>query len=203
MNRKTFISYKYSEARNLRDRIIEKLGNASQYYKGETAESPDLTDLKTETIKKNLRDMIYDSSVTIVIVSPNMTQSRWIDWEIEYSLKEIPRGERISHSNGIIGVIMKVDGKYDWIATRGVNADGCSYVSYKEEKLYNIIKQNRYNNITDEKYCCKYCKTYDRMNGSYISLIQEDDFLKTPSKYIENAYEKSQLINKFEITKER
>ena len=203
MSRKTFISYKYSEAQDLRDRIIRKLGDASQFYKGETAESPDLTDLKTETIKKNLRNMIYDSSVTIVIVSPNMTQSRWIDWEIEYSLKEIAREGKISHSNGIVGVIMKVKGGYDWIVSSGKHADGCSYVSYKEDKLYNIIKQNRYNNITDKKYYCKECKTYDRMNGSYISLIKEDDFLEDPDKYIENAYNKSQAINDFEITKER
>ena len=49
-----------------------------------TSESPDLTDTSTENIKKNLKDMMYDTSVTIVILSPNMTESNWIDWEIEY-----------------------------------------------------------------------------------------------------------------------
>lgn len=52
MAHKTFISYKYSEARELRDRIIEEMGEDAQYYKGETSESPDLGDLKTESIKK-------------------------------------------------------------------------------------------------------------------------------------------------------
>lgn len=32
--------------------------------------------------------MMFDTSVTIVIISPNIKKSRWIDWEIEYSLKE-------------------------------------------------------------------------------------------------------------------
>ena len=71
------------------------------YYKGETADSPDLTDLKTETIKQHLRDMMYNTSVTIVIISPHMKESKWIDWELEYCLKKISRKERTSKRNGI------------------------------------------------------------------------------------------------------
>ena len=44
MAHKTFISYKYSEARDLRDRIIEALGEDATYYKGETSDSLDLSD---------------------------------------------------------------------------------------------------------------------------------------------------------------
>ena len=44
MAHKTFISYKYSEAQDLRDRIIDAMGDDAQYYKGETSDSPDLTD---------------------------------------------------------------------------------------------------------------------------------------------------------------
>ena len=52
MAHKTFISYKYTESRNLRDRIIIALGPDATYYNGETSESPDMSDLKTETIRK-------------------------------------------------------------------------------------------------------------------------------------------------------
>ena len=90
MAHKTFISYKYSESQKLRDRIIEALGDDATYYKGETSESPDLSDTSTENIKKNLRDMMFDTSVTIIILSPNMKESKWIDWEIEYCLKKMP-----------------------------------------------------------------------------------------------------------------
>lgn len=79
MAHKTFISYKYSEARTLRDKIIKAMGEDASYYQGETSDSPDLTDTSTENIKKNLRDMMFDTSVTIVIISPNMKQSKWID----------------------------------------------------------------------------------------------------------------------------
>ena len=94
MAHKTFISYKYSEAQELRDRIIEAMGDDASFYQGETSDSPDLTDTSTENIKRALRDMMYDTSVTIVIISPNMKQSKWIDWEIKYCLKKITRKDR-------------------------------------------------------------------------------------------------------------
>ena len=61
MARKTFISYKYSEAREIRDRIISSLGDDATYYRGERATSPDLTDFTTSTIKNNLKNKIYGS----------------------------------------------------------------------------------------------------------------------------------------------
>src|SRR5699024_6009074 len=126
MAHKTFISYKWSEAQDLRDDIIKALGDDATYYKGETSDSPDLTDTSTENIKKNLKDMMYDTSVTIVILSPNMTESKWIDWEIEYCLKNIARKNRTSHTNGVVGVIMKVDGGYSWFKKTGTNCHGNS-----------------------------------------------------------------------------
>ena len=75
MAHKTFISYKYSEAQDLRDRIIKALGDDASYYQGETSDSPDLTDTSTENIKNNLKDMMYDTSVTIVIISPHIWKS--------------------------------------------------------------------------------------------------------------------------------
>ncbi len=113
MARKTFISYKYSEAQDLRDRIVEALGEDATYYQGERADSPDLTDTSTENIKSSLTDMMYDTSVAIVVVSPNLKQSKWVDWEIEYCLKEISRKGRTSKTNGLIGVVQKVGGGYD------------------------------------------------------------------------------------------
>ena len=191
MAHKTFISYKYSEAQDLRDRIIESLGKDASYYKGETSDSPDLTDTSTENIKKNLKDMMFDTSVTIVIISPNMKESKWIDWEIEYCLKNITRKDRTSHTNGVVGVIMKVDGKYDWFKYSTTNSDNCSVSSYHDFKTFDIINKNRYNQ--DPKiYSCDKCKCVNALTGSYIAFVEEDDFLANPDKYINNAYDKSE-----------
>ncbi|WP_404991294.1 TIR domain-containing protein [Cupriavidus pauculus] len=203
MARKTFISYKYSEAQDLRDRIVDSLGDDAIYYRGETTESPDLTDTTAENIKNNLKDMMFDTSVTIVIVSPNMVQSKWIDWEIEYSLKEITRDERTSATNGVVGVIMKSGGGYDWLTASQTNADGCSVRTIDGNKLYPIINNNRYNIKGDDGFACAHCKTYDRLTGSYISLVDEELFLKDPGFYIESAYDKSKKLDEYNISKQR
>ena len=191
MSHKTFISYKYSEARNLRNSIIDALGDHAIYYQGETSSSPDLSDTSTENIKKNLTDMMYDTSVTLVIISPNMKNSNWIDWEIEYSLKNITRQGRTSHTNGVVGVIMKFNGGYSWLKTTSTNGDGCTSSSYDESKVYSIINNNRFNQ-NPKKYSCDTCKTVNALTGSYIAYVEEETFLSDPQKYIDNAYDKSE-----------
>lgn len=125
MAHKTFISYKFSEACNVRDKIIDALGENAKFYKGETSDSPDMSDLKTESIKENLKNMIYETSVMIVVISPDMKNSNWIDWEIEYCLKEMKRGDKTSHSNGLVGVIMDIGG-YSWFKGERRHTDGCT-----------------------------------------------------------------------------
>lgn len=105
MARKTFISYKYSEARRLRDIIIKALGSDATYYQGEYSDSPYIGDLKTDTIKKKLADMIFSTSVMIVIISENVDQSEWIEWEINYATTRQTRNGIQSQPNGIVMVI--------------------------------------------------------------------------------------------------
>lgn len=203
MAHKTFISYKYSESQELRDAIVDALGDDAMYYKGETSDSPDLTDTSTENIKKNLADMMYDTSVTIVIISPNMKESNWIDWEIEYSLKNINRKGRTSHTNGVVGVIMKHNGGYDWFKTISTNGDGCTVSSYDESKVYSIINKNRFNQ-NPTVYICDVCKTVNALTGSYIAYVEEETFLSDPQRYIDNAYDKSENdASGYDITKTR
>jgi hypothetical protein len=200
---KTFISYKYSEARDLRDRIIEELGDDAMFYKGETSDSPDLSDTTTENIKRALTDMMYETSVTIIIISPDMKNSKWIDWEIEYSLKNNTRNNRTSHTNGLLGVIMKCNGGYSWFKTTSVKDDGCKSSRFYEDKVYPIIRKNRFNQMP-KIYKCNVCKTVDALLGSYIAYIEEQTFLADPQKYIDNAYDKSENdAAGYEITKVR
>jgi len=145
---------------------------------------------------------MYGTSVTIVIVSPNFKQSKWIDWEIEYCLKEYSRMGRASKTNGVVGVIQKVNGGYDWLIDISKKPDGCSVRKIYNSRLYPIIYKNRYNHGSGE-YVCNNCQTYSQLDGSYISLIDEGDFLDDPGKYIENAYEKSEISNKFDLKKQR
>lgn len=200
MAHKTFISYKYSEAQDTRDAIIEALGEDATYYQGETSDSPDMTDLKTSTIKKKLTDMMFSTSVLIVVISPNIKQSKWIDWEIEYCLQDKTRLGRTSHTNGILAVIKKYNGGYSWFKSNRQNADGCSSNSYEEHLVYDIINHNRYNQ-TPKVYSCNICKTVNALTGSYISYIEEETFLSNPNKYIDNAFDKSESDAGYILTK--
>ncbi len=202
MAHKTFISYKYSEATVLRDNIIKALGDDATYYQGETSESPDLTDTSTENIKRVLKDMMFNTSVTIVILSPNMIKSKWIDWEIEYSLKQITRSNRTSQTNGVVGVIMKYNGGYDWLITHSTDCHGSPTIDYKKEYLYPIIHKNHYNS-NPQIWHCKDCETYNSMNGSYISYFTEEYFLKNPQYYIDNAFDKSEKTDNYNLTRQK
>ncbi|SFL73632.1 MTH538 TIR-like domain [Gracilibacillus orientalis] len=202
MAHKTFISYKYSETKDLRDEIVKALGDDAKYYQGETSESPDLSDKTTDYIKEKLKDMIYSTSVTIVVISPNMKLSNWIDWEIEYSLKQIKRGDRTSGTNGVLGVVMKYNGDYSWLRPSVENSDGHTAILTNDDYLYEIIHKNRFNQEPPE-YTCDVCKNVDALTGSYISLINEENFLENPNKYIDNAYDKSKNTSNYKLTRKK
>ena len=202
MAHKTFISYKYSEAQELRDEILEALGDDAVYYQGETADSPDLTDDATSTIKAKLTDMMYGTSVTIVVLSPQIRNSKWIDWEIEYCLKEISRNGRTSKTNGLVGIVHKVNGSCDWLVTTTPKADGCTVRNIDDTKLYSIINANRFN-LGNKSYSCSNCQTYDALSASYMSIVDEHVFLQDPQRYIDNAFEKAEKSGDFDLTKQR
>lgn len=188
MAHKTFISYVYGEANELRDKIIRAMGDDATYYKGETSDSRDLGNLQDETIKKELSDMIFDTSVTIVIISPNMKKSEWMDWEIKYSLREKTRNGVTRHANGLVGVIMKYNGAYNWFKCRIRNILGTFVTKYHDEYLLPIIKKNRNNQRPMQRY---YNENERELYGSYISFIEEEEFLANHNNYINIAFTKS------------
>ncbi|OWR14324.1 TIR domain-containing protein [Chryseobacterium sp. VAUSW3] len=202
MAKKTFISYKYDEAQELRNKILVKLGQDAKYYRGETSNSPDLSDSTTERIKEYLKDMIFSTSVTIVIISPRMIYSKWIDWEIEYSLHNYKRGDITSRSNGVVAVIMNINGSTDWLKIHSINTHGLYKVQFRNEYLFPIISRNHYNSNPPLKHCND-CNTYDSLNGSYITMVDENEFLNYPDYYINNAYDKSKQLSNYILKKER
>ena len=167
------------------------MGEDATYYNGETSDSPDMSDESNRKIQEYLKDCMFPTSVTIVIISPHMKESHWIDWEISYCLKKIKREGRTSHRNGLVGVIMKVNNSYDWFKYRQTNSDGCSVCNYHTEKVYDLINDNRLNQ-EPPVYSCDKCKCVNALTGSYIAFVEEDEFLANIDKYINNAYDKSE-----------
>ena len=195
MARKTFISYKYSDVvagktNNLRDKIIAKLGDDAKFYRGEDGYARDLSSYSATYIKETLKKMIYDTSVTILILSPNMKLSQWMNWELSYSLYYITRNGRPSRANGVVAVVQKQQtygfkSGYEWF--KNWNGD------WDVSKAFEIVRINQNNKKP-------YAPT--SFSPNYIDIISEDTFLKDPSKYIEEAYEKSQNIEYYSVYKQ-
>lgn len=128
--------------------------------------------------------MIYDTSVLIVILSPNMTQSEWMEWELNYALRNQTRNDRTSHPNGVIAVVQKQE-------TYSYFSDGYYWLkdwqgNWDLSKTFSLIKSNQNNKMISAPYY---------LSENYIDIITEEAFMRNPSKYIEAAYLKSQNID--------
>lgn len=142
-----FVSYKYydSDVKSLgngistvRDYVncVERLFDKSEkvYYCGER-DGDDQSDFSEDIIRRHLSDKIFYTTVTVVLISPNMydrsrpENMQWIPWEISYSLKETRRESGKSHMNAVLAVVLPDrNGKYDY----AVEQCGCHRVIHKE-----------------------------------------------------------------------
>ena len=225
MGRKIFVSYKYADGnvkklnnnRNttVRDYVTEferKLDLTDHIYKGES-DGEDLSNLSDDTIWEKLKDRIYDSSITIVFISPNMKESdkkdrdQWIPWEVSYSLKEMSRknsnGVAItSKSNAMIAVVLPdKNGMYSYyLENKECCPSGCNL--HKTNILFEIIRKNKFNANNIKPRICNNGSHIWNGESSYIAAVRWDDFIHNYNKYIDAAYQRQKNIANFNITKD-
>ena len=225
MGRKIFVSYKYADddVKNLnwrenstvRDYVTkfeEKLENSDNIYKGEH-DDEDLSGYSDDTILEKLKDRIYDSSVTVIFISPNMKEenqrerNQWIPWEISYSLKEVSRrnknGDSVtSKSNAMVAVVLpNSSGEYSYYLEK---KDCClsSCTTHYTNKLFTIIRKNKYNLKETNKRKCQNNSTIWYGDCSYIKAVKWEDFINNYNYYIELACKRQENIEDYNITKE-
>jgi len=221
MSHKVFVSYKYHDSyvrflptskdlqtkvRDYVDILEEKLGK-NNIFKGEQ-DGEDLSKLKDDTIWEKLKKRIYDSSVTIVCISPGMKEtgkydkSQWIPWEVRYSLCEYSKDQRTSHTNGLIGLVLPdMYGNYDYVMKR----NSCCYYHCDTINLSNsfyIIEKNMFNRIENAASTCNAGTTLWAYDDSYMIMVRWDDFIKNidvMNEYIEAAFQRAQHKNDYEL----
>lgn len=191
MGKKIFISYKYADkevyngvgissstlsadvkARDYVTWLEEKFTKRTAHvYKGEK-DNEDLSDKSKDYIWDFLKDKLYDTSITIVLISPNMKEyrrwdkSQWIPWEISYSLRKVPRNGYTSHSNAILAVILPDKSN--------------SYAYFDKNKTFKILTDN--------------------INNGYIPVVNWDNFKYDCDKYINKALEAQKKISRDLLT---
>lgn len=222
MGKKIFVSYKYAdsdvqaldnkswwETTTVRD-YVDKLETyfdrySDHIYKGESGDE-DLSYLSEYQIWEKLKDRIYDSSVTIIMISPNMKEpnrrdrSQWIPWEISFSLKETTRNDRTSHSNAILAIVLPDrNGSYNYYLTQKY----CGVTVHHTDRLFKIISQNKFNKKSPDRQLCNQCGGYHYFGDcSYIDAVKWSDFITLPNYYINKAVERQENIEDYNITKE-
>ncbi len=225
MGKKIFVSYKFADDRvknllfyensTVRDYVTkfeEVLNTSDNIYKGES-DGEDLSNLSEATIWEKLKDRIYDSSVTVVFISPGMKESwkadrsQWIPWEISYSLKEISRKNKngdpvTSRSNAMVAVVLPDEnGSYDYyLESKNCCASGCT--THHTDKLFEILRKNKFNLKTAIKKNCDTGLTIWYGEYSYIKAVKWSDFISNYSIYIEEACDRQNNIDDYEICKE-
>ncbi|AYO55225.1 TIR domain-containing protein [Acinetobacter wuhouensis] len=200
MGNKVFISYKYADSsvqrlittssweqttpRNYVDIIQQKVfPKYGHINKGEN-DGESLANFKESTIYSKLADKIFDSSITIVLISPNMKVSypfekdQWIPWEISYSLRTKNRQENRSNPNAILAVVLPDSfGNYDY----------ANYYSFGFE----ILKLNKSN--------LKPAYSYGVYDNDYIVSCTWTQFLSQFDSWIEKALRNRSNVEKYNL----
>ena len=227
MGKNIFISYKYKDnsvrslkntileeirnptiVRNYVDILQEKLRDRGNINLGEK-DGEDLSSFSDETIASKLRDKIFNSSLTIVLISPNMKDifsketDQWIHWEISYSLKEVTREDRTSRTNAVLAIVLpdKTNNPYEYFITSNNCYTNCDCKTLKISSLFKILQKNMFNQKDKTIYRADCPNVYSGF-PSYIHCVTWDDFICDMNKHIDIAYKINDNINNYTIVKE-
>ena len=219
MGRKIFVSYKYSDslvsrlssvsifdnttARHYVDELTKTLKDNNDIFKGEN-DDESLDGFSDETIKSKLRDKIFDSSVSIILISKGMKETfkdekdQWIPWEVTYSLRESSRNGVTSKINGVLTVVLPDENdSYEYFITKD---EACNCRCLNTPTLFKILKDNMFNVKSPDRRDCNGSWVYSG-DSSYIQSVKWGDFIGYPSKYIEKAIELRDRHDDFLIAK--
>lgn len=202
MGRKVFISYKYLDTnvrqipdilylQNRRTRVrdyvdkLQELIGEDNINKGEK-DGEDMSVLEDTTIQSILGDKIFDSSITLVLISPNMKDpylpetEQWIPWEISYSLREQSREGRTSKTNAVMAIVLPdFNNSYEYY----IKEHTCQYCNTRTlltDKLFKVLSVNMFNRYFPTYSNCQYHSIYNRPQTgecSYIPSVKWDDFI--------------------------
>lgn len=221
MGRKIFISYKYADTnvrqdpniwgRNTRVRdyvdTLQELIGEENINKGEK-DGEDLSVLEDTTIQSILGDKIYDSSITLVLISPNMKEpykselDQWIPWEISYSLREQTRNGRQSKTNAVMAIVLPdANNSYEYFLQEH-SCPYCNTTTYMTNRLFKILSANMFNRyIPTYSTCTHHITPPETGEFSYIPCVKWDDFIANIENNLQRVENIKSNIDLYSIKK--
>lgn len=203
MATKVFISFRFSDGKELKEELIDLFDSSTEVIN--RSEDVDRSNMSEDTIQKYLYNKLKDTSVTIVILTPeaiNYKKDLWgnyDDWlydEVRYSLED-----RISNrTNGIIALYTD-DSESSLIKKSTHTCNKCNETSNCRtlQEFDNLVRKNMLN--VKQAYKESKCDNLYDDKDSYISLVHFDDFKKDYEKYIDLAKEKRNRKEEFDLIK--
>lgn len=222
MGHKIFVSYKFADSqvenltgqnnstvRSYVDELENYFDSSNHIYKGESS-GEDLSKLEEETIWSKIRDRIFDSTMTIVFISPGMKvwwqeeKNQWIPWEVSFSLRTTKRSNQngdtyTSNPNAMLAVILPdVNGSYNYfLEKKNCCNDKC--LMHHTDKTFDIIRQNMFNLKSADTHVCDNGSTVWPGDSSYISCVKWKDFISDTESHIDAAYARQKSISDYDI----
>ncbi|KAJ82224.1 TIR domain-containing protein [Enterococcus faecalis] len=204
MATKVFISFRFSDGKELKDELIELFDSSTEVIN--RSEDVDRSEMSEDTIQEYLYEKLKNTSVTIVILTPEAVDYRknlwggyddWLYDELRYSLED-----RISNrTNGVIALYTD-DSESLILKSSSHTCNKCNETRTCRTltNFDNLARKNMLN--VKEKYKANKCDNlYDDDKDSYISLVHFDDFKKDYEKYINSAKEKRDRKEEFRLVK--
>ena len=100
--RKCFISYHGDDLKDV-DKFITRFGRHSFIKRGITLPEEVINSSETDYVLRRIRELyLLDSTITIVLIGPCTWSRRFVDWELQASLRRSANG----HPNGLIGILL-------------------------------------------------------------------------------------------------
>lgn len=204
MATKVFISFRFSDGKELKDELIELFDSSTEVIN--RSEDVDRSEMSEDTIQEYLYEKLKNTSVTIVLLTPDAVDyrkdlwGRYDDWlydELRYSLED-----RVSNrTNGIIALYTD-DSESLVLKKSSHTCSKCNETSTCRSLLDfdNLARKNMLN--VKEDYKENKCDgLYNDDKDSYISLVHFDSFKKDYEKYINSAKEKRDRKEEFNLVK--
>jgi len=229
MGKKIFVSYKYGDnnvyplpratygltllscyqqttVRHYVDELYVHLDINDHILKGEQ-DGESLAHFKDSTIESKLRAKIHDSSITIVMISPNMKDpykpesDQWIPWEIAYSLREYTRGYRTSLSNAVLAVVLPDRNNSYGYYLRDNTCCALKCRTQMVDHVFQIIRDNMFNAKQRTQQGCNQNINVYTGEFSYIPAVKWNEFISDVSGNLDRVIRINENITAYDIVK--